>query len=66
MAKVEKQSYIQSTVSNKFVLRETKTQIKEALIENCFSKNILLDEETARVIVIAIIENKIPHVGIID
>ena len=66
VAKVEKQSYIQSTVSNKFVLRETKTQIKEALIENCFSKNILLDEETARVIVIAIIENKIPHVGIID
>ena len=65
-AKVEKQSYIQSTVSNKFVLRETKTQIKEALIESCFSKNILLDEETARTIVIAIIENKIPHVGIID
>lgn len=65
-AKVEKQSYIQSTVSNKFVLRETKTQIKEALIESCFSKNILLDEEAARVIVIAVIENKIPHVGIID
>jgi hypothetical protein len=42
------------------------TQIKEALIENCFSKKILLDEEAARTIVIAIIENKIPHVGIID
>ena len=64
--KIQTQSYIQSTVSNKFVLRETKTQIKEALIENCFLKNILLDEETARAIVIAIIENKIPHVGIID
>ena len=63
--KIQTQSYIQSTVSNKFVLRETKTQIKEALIENCFLKNILLDEETARAIVIAIIENKIPHVGII-
>ena len=69
-AKVEKQNYtqnyIQSIASNKLVSRETKTQIKEALIESCFSKNILLDEETARVIVIAIIENKIPHVGIID
>ena len=65
----------ESKVSNKLVsfkteitykvIRETKTQIKEALIESCFSKNILLDEEAARVIVIAIIENKIPHVGII-
>ena len=64
--KIQTQSYIQSTVSNKFVLRETKTQIKEALIESCFSKNILLDEEAARTIVIAIIENKIPHVGIIN
>ena len=63
-AKVEKQNYIQSN-AGKLVSRETKTQIKEALIESCFSKNILLDEETARVIVIAIIENKIPHVGII-
>lgn len=67
-AKVEKQSYTQSYIQGyvpKLVSRETKTQIKEALIESCFSKNILLDEETARVIVIAIIENKIPHVGII-
>jgi chromosome segregation ATPase len=63
-AKVEKQNYIQSN-AGKLVSRETKTQIKEALIENCFLKNILLDEETARAIVIAIIENKIPHVGII-
>lgn len=65
-AKVEKQNYIQSNAPNKLVSRETKTQIKEALIESCFSKNILLDEEAARAIVIAIIENKIPHVGIID
>ena len=65
-AKVEKQNYTQSNASNKLVSRETKTQIKEALIESCFSKNILLDEEAARAIVIAIIENKIPHVGIID
>lgn len=64
--KAQKQNYIQSNVSNKLVSRETKTQIKEALIESCFSKNILLDEETARVIVIAIIENKIPNIGIID
>lgn len=64
--KIQIQSYIQSNVSNKLVSRETKTQIKEALIESCFSKNILLDEETARTIVIAIVENKIPHVGIID
>ena len=63
--KIQKQNYIQSNVSNKLVSRETKTQIKEALIESCFSKNILLDEEAARAIVIAIIENKIPHVGII-
>ena len=59
------QSYTQSIASNKFVSRETKTQIKEALIESCFSKNILLEEGAARAIVIAIIENKIPHVGII-
>jgi len=65
VAKNQKQNYTQSN-AGKLVSRETKTQIKEALIENCFSKNILLDEETARVIVIAIIENKIPHVGIID
>ena len=64
-SKIQKPNYIQSNASNKLVSRETKTQIKEALIESCFSKNILLDEETARVIVIAIIENKIPHVGII-
>ena len=64
-AKVEAQSYTQSYVP-KLVSRETKTQIKEALIESCFSKNILLDEEAARAIVIAIIESKIPHVGIID
>ena len=63
--KIQKQSCTQSNASNKLVSRETKTQIKEALIESCFSKNILLDEEAARVIVIAIIENKIPHVGII-
>jgi hypothetical protein len=48
------------------VSRETKTQIKEALIESCFSKNFFLGEKAARTIVIAIIENKIPHVGIID
>lgn len=59
------QSYTQSIASNKLVSRETKTQIKEALIENCFLNNSFLDEETARIIVIAIIENKIPHVGII-
>ena len=64
-SKVQNQNYTQSNASNKLVSRETKTQIKEALIESCFSKNILLDEETARAIVIAIIENKIPHVGII-
>ena len=64
-AKVEIQSYTQSNASNKLVSRETKTQIKEALIESCFSKNILLEEGAARAIVIAIIENKIPHVGII-
>jgi hypothetical protein len=65
-AKVEIQSYTQINVSNKLVSRETKTQIKEALIENCFLSNCFLDEEKARIIVIAIIENKIPHVGIID
>jgi len=65
-SKVQNQNYTQSNASNKLVSRETKTQIKEALIESCFSKNILLDEETARAIVIAIIESKIPHVGIID
>lgn len=64
-SKIQKPNYIQSN-AGKLVSRETKTQIKEALIESCFSKNILLDEETARAIVIAIIENKIPHVGIID
>lgn len=64
-SKIQKPNYTQSNVSNKLVSRETKTQIKEALIESCFSKNILLDEEAARAIVIAIIENKIPHVGII-
>lgn len=65
-AEAANRSYAQSNASNKLVSRETKTRIKEALIENCFLKNILLDEETARAIVIAIIENKIPHVGIID
>jgi chromosome segregation ATPase len=64
VAKIQKPNYTQSN-AGKLVSRETKTQIKEALIESCFSKNILLDEETARVIVIAVIENKIPHVGII-
>ena len=64
-AKVEKQNYIQSNVSDKLVSRETKTQIKEALIESCFLENFLLGEKAARTIVIAIIENKIPHVGII-
>jgi chromosome segregation ATPase len=64
-SKIQKQSYIQSNVSNKLVSRETKTRIKESLIENCFLNNCLLTEETARVIVIAIIENKIPHVGIV-
>ena len=64
-AKVETQNYTQSIASNKLVSRETKTQIKEALIESCFSKNILLEEGAARAIVIAIVENKIPHVGII-
>ena len=65
-AKAQIQSNIQSNVSNKLVSRETKTRIKESLIENCFLNNCLLTEETARVIVIAIIENKIPHVGIVD
>ena len=65
-SKIQKQSYIQSNVSNKLVSRETKTRIKESLIENCFLNNCLLTEETARAIVIAIIENKIPHVGIVD
>lgn len=60
-SKIQKQSNIQSNVSNKLVSRETKTRIKESLIENCF-----ITEETARAIVIAIIENKIPHVGIVD
>jgi len=60
-SKIQKQSYIQSNVSNKLVSRETKTRIKESLIENCF-----ITEETARAIVISIIENKIPHVGIVD
>jgi chromosome segregation ATPase len=64
-SKIQKQSNIQSNVSNKLVSRETKTRIKESLIENCFLNNCLLTEETARVIVIAIIENKIPHVGIV-
>ena len=59
-SKIQKQSYIQSNVSNKLVSRETKTRIKESLIENCF-----ITEEAARAIVIAIIENKIPHVVII-
>ena len=66
VAKNQNQNYTQSNVSDKLVSRETKTQIKEALIESCFSKNILLEEGAARAIVIAIIENKIPHVGIID
>ena len=65
VAIAESRNYIQSNASNKLVSRETKIKIKEALIESCFSKNILLNEETARTIVIAIIENKIPHVGII-
>jgi len=65
-AKAQIQSNIQSNVSNKLVSREIKTRIKESLIENCFLNNCLLTEETARVIVIAIIENKIPHVGIVD
>ena len=64
--KAQKQNYIQSNASNKLVSRETKTQIKEALIESCFLENFLLGEKAARTIVIAIIENKIPHVGIID
>lgn len=64
-SKIQKQGYIQSNVSNKLVSRETKTRIKESLIENCFLNNCLLTEEAARAIVIAIIENKIPHVGII-
>ena len=59
-SRIQIQSNIQSNVSNKLVSRETKTRIKESLIENCF-----ITEETARAIVIAIIENKIPHVGII-
>lgn len=65
-SKIQKQSCIQSNVSNKLVSRETKTRIKESLIEACFLNNCLLTEETARAIVIAIIENKIPHVGIVD
>lgn len=65
-SKIQKQSYIQSNVSNKLVSRETKTRIKESLIENCFLNNCLLTEETARAIVIAIIENKIPHIVIVD
>src|SRR5574344_707072 len=64
-SKIQKQSNIQSNVSNKLVSRETKTRINESLIEACFLNNCLLTEETARAIVIAIIENKIPHVGII-
>ena len=60
-SKIQKQSNIQSNVSNKLVSRETKTRIKESLIENCF-----ITEEAARAIVIAIIENKIPNVGIVD
>jgi chromosome segregation ATPase len=66
VAIAESRNYIQSNASNKLVSRETKTQIKEALIESCFSKNFFLGEKAARTIVIAIIENKIPHVGIID
>ena len=65
VAIAESQNYIQSNVPNKLVSRETKTQIKEALIENCFLNNCPLGEVRARAIVIAIIENKIPHVGII-
>lgn len=64
-SKIQNQNYTQSNASNKLVSRETKTRIKESLIENCFLNNCLLDEETARAIVIAIIENKIPHVGIV-
>ncbi len=64
-SKIQKQGYIQNNVSNKLVSRETKTRIKESLIEACFLNNCLLTEEAARAIVIAIIENKIPHVGII-
>ena len=64
-SRIQIQSNIQSNVSNKLVSRETKTRIKESLIENCFLNNCLLTEEAARAIVIAIIENKIPHVGII-
>lgn len=60
-SKIQKQSNIQSNVSNKLVSRETKTRIKESLIEACF-----ITEEAARAIVIAIIENKIPHVGIVE
>lgn len=60
-SKIQKQSNIQSNVSNKLVSRETKTRIKESLIGNCF-----ITEEAARAIVIAIIENKIPHVGIVE
>jgi len=65
-SKIQKQGYIQSNVSNKLVSRETKTRIKESLIEACFLNNCLLTEDTARAIVIAIIENKIPHVGIVE
>ncbi len=62
--KIQTQSYTQSN-AGKLVSRETKTQIKESLIENCWLNNCLLDENSARAIVMAIIENKIPHVGII-
>ena len=65
VAIAESRNYIQSNVSTKLVSRETKPQIKEALIENCFLNNCPLGEVRARAIVIAIIENKIPHVGII-
>ena len=65
-SKIQKQNNIQSNVSNKLVSRETKTRIKESLIEACFLNNCFLTEDAARAIVIAIIENKIPHVGIVD
>ena len=65
VAIAESRNYIQSNASNKLVSRETKTKIKESLIENCWLNNCLLDENSARAIVMAIIENKIPHVGII-
>ena len=65
-SKIQKQNNIQSNVYNKLVSRETKTRIKESLIEACFLNNCFLTEDAARAIVIAIIENKIPHVGIVD